>query len=270
MRDFLGSFHNFLLLLPPLFSNSLPADLGTARLLTLESDIKEVQEKWRQYRNIVTDGFFLNDSMIVLADFFGGGQQKGREEQDEEKDVDYHHYFSFQDYLTDSGSPLETNDIATNIYSQENNVDNIVGQENAGSLENIKIDSDLVVADSMNNDTEDEWNDITQVPNIHTEMTERNAGLSEMIDDDESQNGRPMSSEQLVTLPGGKLGGNGTMDDKSKLGGDGLEQMEMDGSNSLEPVKGDGEALEQVDMDGKGLEQVTIPQAGSAEPTLLL
>ena len=54
MRNFLGSFHNFLLLLPPLLSNSLPADPGTARLLTLESDIAEVQEKWKQYRNIVT------------------------------------------------------------------------------------------------------------------------------------------------------------------------------------------------------------------------
>ena len=35
----------------------------------MDSDIAEVQERWRQYRNLVTDGFFLNDSMIVLADY---------------------------------------------------------------------------------------------------------------------------------------------------------------------------------------------------------
>ena len=49
---------------------STPAlDVGTGRLLALDSDIAEVQERWRQYRNLVTDGFFLNDSMIVLADY---------------------------------------------------------------------------------------------------------------------------------------------------------------------------------------------------------
>ena len=247
MRDFLGSFHNFLLLLPPLLSNSLPADPGTARLLTLESDINEVQEKWRQYRNIVTDGFFLNDSMIVLADFFGG-QQDGREEQEEENDVDYHHYFSFQDYMTaDSGTPLDirglqTNDILTNIDSQENSVEDIVGQENAGTSENIKTDPQLVVADSMNNNTVDEWNEIAEVSNIETETTEGNVGLSKMVNADESLYGQPMSSEQLVTSPGGRAAGNGTMENQSKLDEDRGEPME----NSLEPVEGEGKGLEQV------------------------
>ena len=247
MRDFFGSFHNFLLLLPPLLSNSLPADPGTARLLTLESDINEVQEKWRQYRNIVTDGFFLNDSMIVLADFFGG-QQDGREEQEEENDVDYHHYFSFQDYMTaDSGTPLDirglqTNDILTNIDSQENSVEDIVGQENAGTSENIKTDPQLVVADSMNNNTVDEWNEIAEVSNIETETTEGNVGLSKMVNADESLHGQPMSSEQLVTSPGGRGGGNGTMENQSKLDEDRVEPME----NSLEPVEGEGKGLEQV------------------------
>ena len=249
MRDFLGSFHNFLLLLPPLLSNSLPADLGTARLLTLESDIKEVQEKWRQYRNIVTDGFFLNDSMIVLADFFGGQQNRR-----EENDVDYHHYFSFQDYTTDSGAPqdirgLEIYDIGTNKDSQENSVDDIVGQKNAATSENIKTDPALVVAHSMTNDTEDEWNDITQVSNIETVTTKGNIELSKMEDDDESLYGRPVASEQLASPPDGKGGGNGTMDDVDRV-----EQMENGVRNSLEPVEGDGKGLEQVEMDGKGLE----------------
>ena len=251
MRDFFGSFHNFLLLLPPLLSNSLPADPGTARLLTLESDINEVQEKWRQYRNIVTDGFFLNDSMIVLADFFGG-QQDGREEQEAENDVDYHHYFSFQDYMTaDSGTPLDirglqTNDILTNIDSQENSVEDIVGQENAGTSENIKTDPQLVVADSMNNNTVDEWNEIAEVSNIETETTEGNVGLSKMVNADESLYGQPMSSEQLVTSPGGRGGGNGTVENQSKLDEDRVEPMENSVRNSLEPVEGEGKGLEQV------------------------
>ena len=41
---------------------------SSARLLELDSDILEAQELWKQYRNIVRDGFFLNDSMIVMAD----------------------------------------------------------------------------------------------------------------------------------------------------------------------------------------------------------
>ena len=107
MRDFFGSFlHNFLLLLPPLLSYSLPADLGTARLLSLESDIKEVQERWRQYRNIVTDGFFLNDSMIVLADYDTGEENREWEEGDEEIDFDFG---KDETDLNETGADLEEN-----------------------------------------------------------------------------------------------------------------------------------------------------------------
>ena len=28
-----------------------------------------IEERWKEYRNIVKDGFFLNDSMIVLAEY---------------------------------------------------------------------------------------------------------------------------------------------------------------------------------------------------------
>ena len=72
---------SLLLLLSFVCCSILAMDHGTARLLTLESDIAEVQEKWRQYRNIVTDGFFLNDSMIVLADY-------DTEEEEKESDLD--------------------------------------------------------------------------------------------------------------------------------------------------------------------------------------
>ena len=68
-------------LLPLVCCSTLTTDPSTARLLTLESDINEVQEKWRQYRNIVADGFFLNDSMIVLADY-------DTEEEEKESDLD--------------------------------------------------------------------------------------------------------------------------------------------------------------------------------------
>ena len=75
-------------LLPLLSCSTLTMDPSTARLLSLESDIKEVQERWRQYRNIVTDGFFLNDSMIVLADYDTGEENGEWEEGDEEIDFE--------------------------------------------------------------------------------------------------------------------------------------------------------------------------------------
>ena len=58
-------------------------DVGTARLLTLDSDIKEVQEKWRQYRNAVKDGFFFNETMIVVSDY--ESDEKGSGDLTEEK-----------------------------------------------------------------------------------------------------------------------------------------------------------------------------------------
>ena len=55
--------------LSTLASDSREVSIGTARLLSLDSDIKEVQEKWRQYRNAVKDGFFFNETMIVVSDY---------------------------------------------------------------------------------------------------------------------------------------------------------------------------------------------------------
>ena len=74
-------------LLPLVCCSTLKMDPGTARLLTLDSDIKEVQEKWRQYRNIVTDGFFLNDSMIVLADYDSEEEEKVSDLDKPKKDI---------------------------------------------------------------------------------------------------------------------------------------------------------------------------------------
>ena len=85
MREFSGAVHHLcllLLLLTALPSKGFPADVGTGRLLALDSDIAEVQERWRQYRNLVTDGFFLNDSMIVLADY-----STEEDEQEGEKNI---------------------------------------------------------------------------------------------------------------------------------------------------------------------------------------
>ena len=55
-------------------------DVGSARRLTaLDSDIAEVQERWRQYRNAVKDGFFFNETMIVVSDY-ETDDQEGSEE----------------------------------------------------------------------------------------------------------------------------------------------------------------------------------------------
>ena len=72
-------------LIPIATCSTLTLDLSTARLLSLDSDIREVQERWRQYRNIVTDGFFLNDSMIVLNDY---SSQEEEIEDEEENGLD--------------------------------------------------------------------------------------------------------------------------------------------------------------------------------------
>ena len=55
-------------------------DVGSARrLIALDSDIAEVQERWRQYRNAVKDGFFFNETMIVVSDY-ESDDQEGSEE----------------------------------------------------------------------------------------------------------------------------------------------------------------------------------------------
>ena len=49
-------------------SSSLSSDTSSGRLIRLDTDIQEAVDAWSRYRNIVKDGFFVNDSMIVLAD----------------------------------------------------------------------------------------------------------------------------------------------------------------------------------------------------------
>ena len=78
-------------------------DVGTARLLTLDSDIKEVQEKWRQYRNAVKDGFFFNETMIVVSDY--ESDEKGSGDLIEEK------YESFLDNKDSVGTEEESDEV---------------------------------------------------------------------------------------------------------------------------------------------------------------
>ena len=78
-------------------------DVGTARLLTLDSDIKEVQEKWRQYRNAVKDGFFFNETMIVVSDY--ESDEKGSGDLVEEK------YESFLDNKDSVGTEEESDEV---------------------------------------------------------------------------------------------------------------------------------------------------------------
>ena len=78
-------------------------DVGTARLLTLDSDIKEVQEKWRQYRNAVKDGFFFNETMIVVSDY--ESDEKGSGDLIEEK------YESFLGNKVSVGTEEESDEV---------------------------------------------------------------------------------------------------------------------------------------------------------------
>ena len=76
-------------------SPTLPPLPHTARLLKLDTDIKEVQQRWRSYRNIVKDGFFLNDSMLVLDDYYSD------EEPDNEAFLNYFNYMSDGEDMAD-------------------------------------------------------------------------------------------------------------------------------------------------------------------------
>ena len=74
--------------MPPVPAAPLPP---TGRLLQLEEDFRDVGEAWGNYRGIIDGGFFLNDSIVLLNDFFNGGEAEG-----DPNDVDYHHYFTFE------------------------------------------------------------------------------------------------------------------------------------------------------------------------------
>ena len=58
--------------LPLISVRKMPACWLLALLLTapgVAAEIISIENKWRQYRNIVRGGFFFNDSVIVLADY---------------------------------------------------------------------------------------------------------------------------------------------------------------------------------------------------------
>ena len=58
--------------LPLLSVRKMPACWLLTLLLTIPeapAEVVNIENKWRQYRNIVRGGFFFNDSVIVLADY---------------------------------------------------------------------------------------------------------------------------------------------------------------------------------------------------------
>ena len=260
MRKFSGAVHHLcllLLLLTPLPSKSFPADVGTGRLLALDSDIAEVQERWRQYRNLVTNGFFLNDSMIVLADFFNG-QQKELENQEGNSD-DYHHYFSFQDYLTENGNPSNVIDEATGEYNAEpeNNYDI---EDNAAKKDN-KLNENTVVAEVISNEAKI---DLSDNPDILSDVTERTVGLSELINDrilNEPQTASAKVEQMEIMVYNGAggqdddHGDQGSKMAEARLGP--VEEGEVGLEEEEEGIAGKL-VVEEAEVDGKGLEQVIL------------
>ena len=257
MRKFSGAVHHLclLLLLTPLPSKSFPADVGTGRLLALDSDIAEVQERWRQYRNLVTDGSFLNDSMIVLADFFNG-QQKELENQEGNSD-DYHHYFSFQDYLTENGNPSNVIGEATGEYNAEpeNNYDI---EDNAAKKDN-KLNENTVVAELISNEI-----DLSDNPDILSDVTERTVGLSELINDrilNEPQTASAKVEQMEIMVYNGAggqdddHGDQGSKMAEARLGP--VEEGEVGFEEEEEGIAGKL-VVEEAEVDGKGLEQVIL------------
>ena len=237
---------------------STPAlDVGTGRLLALDSDIAEVQERWRQYRNLVTDGFFLNDSMIVLADFFNG-QQKELENPEGNSD-DYHHYFSFQDYLTENGNPSNVIGEATGEYNAEpeNNYDI---EDNAAKKDN-KLNENTVVAEVISNEAKI---DLSDNPDILSDVTERTVGLSELINDrilNEPQTASAKVEQMEIMVydgAGGQDDDHGDQGSKmaeARLGP--VEEGEVGLEEEEEGIAGKL-VVEEAEVDGKGLEQVIL------------
>ena len=260
MREFSGAVHHLcllLLLLTAIPSKSFPADVGTGRLLALDSDIAEVQERWRQYRNLVTDGFFLNDSMIVLADFFNG-QQKELENQEGNSD-DYHHYFSFQDYLTENGNPSNVIGEATGEYNAEpeNNYDI---EDNAAKKDN-KLNENTVVAEVISNEAKINLSDN---PDILSDVTERTVGLSELINDrilNEPQTAGAKVEQMEIMVYNGAGGQDDDHGDQgSKMAEarlDPVEEGEVGLEDDEEGIAGKL-VVEEAEVDGKGLEQVIL------------
>ena len=249
---------SLLLFLVFLTHGSTPAlEVGTGRLLALDSDIAEVQERWRQYRNLVTDGFFLNDSMIVLADFFNG--QEVLENQEGNSD-DYHHYFSFQDYLTESGNPSNVIGEATSEYiaEPENNYDI---EDNSAKKDN-KLNENTIVEELISNETEIDWSDN---PDILSDVTERTVGLSELINDrilNEPQTAGGKVEQMKIMVYGGAGGQDDDHGDQgSKMAEARLGPVE-EGEVGLEEEEEEGIAgklaVEEAEVDGKGLEQVIL------------
>ena len=54
-------------------------------------DILKMQDRWKEYRNIVRGGFFFNDSVIVMADYSDNDRvfEDGRTEESELNETEF-------------------------------------------------------------------------------------------------------------------------------------------------------------------------------------
>ena len=80
----------------------LSEDTSSGRLLRLDSDIRAAQDTWSRYRNILEDGFFVNNSMIILDEDY-------RDEEDVRASSDRRaeDYFEYYDYHGDETGASE-------------------------------------------------------------------------------------------------------------------------------------------------------------------
>ena len=71
-------------------------------------DILRMQDRWKEYRNIVRGGFFFNDSVIVMAEYNDYGDKDAAEqvEADESEITDVSEYLE-----TESMSSMDESDV---------------------------------------------------------------------------------------------------------------------------------------------------------------
>ena len=83
----------------------LSEDTSSGRLLRLDTDIRAAQDTWSRYRNILEDGFFVNNSMIILDEDY-----RGEEDVRASGDRRAEDYFEYYDYHGDDYHGDETGD----------------------------------------------------------------------------------------------------------------------------------------------------------------
>ena len=125
----------------------LSEDTSSGRLLRLDTDIRAAQETWSRYRNILEDGFFVNNSMITLDEDY-------RDEEDvrassDKRAEDYFEYYNYRgdktgdsEYVaevTEASSGEEPQVVGEKPVSQANDVE----EEPAEEVENLLEENGL-------------------------------------------------------------------------------------------------------------------------------